>query len=68
MNTHGGKRPGAGRKMMTPGEKRVQFSISVSPETRRKAADLRKAGIKIGLEIDKLIQDIHAQLLNDGKL
>lgn len=68
MNTHGGKREGAGRKSLTPGEKRVQFSVSVRPETRDKAADLRAAGIKLGLYIDQLVDDLHKEMMSSFDL
>lgn len=64
MNTHGGKREGAGRKNLTPGIKRVQFCVSVKPETRDKAAELRSAGIKLGQYIDQLVEDLHKELMS----
>lgn len=67
MNTHGGKREGAGRKSLTPGIKRVQFCVSVKPETRDKAAELRAAGIKLGQHIDQLVDDLYNKLISDKK-
>lgn len=44
---HGGRRPGAGRKPLTPGEHRESMTFSVSPTTKRMAAELRKDGVDI---------------------
>lgn len=52
----GGKRPGAGRPVIAKHEKRVQMSLSVSPETKewmsRMAAE---QGVPMGVILEVLI-------------
>lgn len=52
----GGKREGSGRKAFIPGEIREQLSISVSPATKARLADLRKQGVATGKLIDELVR------------
>ena len=40
--TSGGKRIGAGRKALPSSERKVQFSITVSPLTKEKWRDVRR--------------------------
>lgn len=51
----GGSRPGSGRPIATPDKKRVQVSISVSPETHRMLQEMRAKGIKVGQVVDEMI-------------
>lgn len=67
MNTHGGKRLGAGRPEINPQSKRVQFSISVKPETKLMAAELRENGIRLGQHIDKLVMELIEELHSQKK-
>lgn len=52
----GGKRPGAGRKMLsdTP---RVTLSIRVSTKTKTILDQVRRAGLSAGQLVDALVQD-----------
>ena len=54
--TLGGSRIGAGRKPISKDKKRVQVSISVSPETKAIITDLRHKGIRVGEIVDKSFQ------------
>lgn len=56
MKGKGGARPGSGRKSMLQEKKRVQVSISVSPETARMLTELRRRKVKVGLVMDELIR------------
>ena len=52
----GGSRPGSGRKPAVQEKKRIQISISVSPETKRMIDDMRKRKVKVGQVVDELIR------------
>lgn len=67
MNTHGGKRFGAGRPEINPQTKRVQFCVSVKPETKLMAAELRKNGIRLGQHIDQLVMQLIEELQSQKK-
>lgn len=54
----GGKREGAGRPAIDQKEKRVQVSISVSPNTKRKISAMRKDGIQVNAYIEQLVDDL----------
>lgn len=54
--TWGGARPGSGRKPTSQEEKRVQISISVSPETKRMIDELRRRKVNVGQVEDELIR------------
>ena len=54
--TWGGARPGCGRKPAVQGKKRIQISISVSPETKRMIDEMRKRKAKVGQVVDELIR------------
>lgn len=56
IETRGGSRPGAGRKAASLDKKRVQISISVSPETKRMIEELRRNKVKVGQVVDELIR------------
>ena len=51
----GGSRPGSGRRPAVQDKKRIQISISVSPETKRMIDELRKRRVKVGQVVDELI-------------
>lgn len=54
----GGPRPGAGRPTIVKGEKRVQFSAMISPNTANLiAAEARKLGLSQGRVIDRLTEE-----------
>lgn len=54
--TRGGARPGSGRKPAALDKKRVQVSISVSPQTKRIIEELREKDVKVGHVVDDLIR------------
>ena len=56
IETRGGARPGAGRKTASLYKKRIQISISVSPETKRMIDELRRRKVKVGQIVDELIR------------
>ena len=56
IETRGGSRPGCGRKPAAQGKKRIQISISVSPETKRMIDEMRKRKVKVGQVVDELIR------------
>ena len=56
IETRGGSRPGSGRKPAAQEKKRIQISISVSPETKRMIDDMRKRKVKVGQVADELIR------------
>lgn len=64
--TRGGSRPGCGRKPVHPGIKRVQTTISVSQETRRRIRILaREKNIRIGRVIDLVVDELYNQHCNE---
>lgn len=56
IETRGGSRPGCGRKPAIQVKKRIQISISVSPETKRVIDEMRKRKVKVGQVVDELIR------------
>ena len=56
IEIRGGSRPGSGRKPAVQGKKRIQISISVSPETKRMIDEMRKRKVKVGQLVDELIR------------
>ena len=52
----GGSRPGSGRKPAVQEKKRIQISISVSPETKGMVDEMRKRNVKVGQVVDELIR------------
>ena len=52
----GGSRPGSGRKPAVQDKKRIQISISVSPETKGMIDEMRKKKVKVGQVVDELIR------------
>lgn len=56
IETRGGSRPGCGRKPAIQEKKRIQISISVSPETKRVIDEMRKRKVKAGQVVDELIR------------
>ena len=64
--TRGGSRPGCGRKPVHPGIKRVQTTISVSQETRKRIRILaREKNIRIGRVIDRVVDELYNQHCNE---
>ena len=56
IETRGGLRPGCGRKPAVQEKKRIQISISVSPETKGMIDKMRKKKVKVGQVVDELIR------------
>ena len=56
IETRGGSRPGSGRKPAVQEKKRIQISISVSPETKGMIDELRRRKVKVGQVVDELIR------------
>lgn len=56
IETRGGSRPGSGRKPAVQEKKRIQISISISPETKRVIDEMRKRKVKVGQVVDELIR------------
>ena len=56
IETRGGSRPGSGRIPAAQEKKRIQISISVSPETKRMIDELRRRKVKVGQVVDELIR------------
>ena len=52
----GGSRPGSGRKPAVQDKKRIQISVSVSPETKGMIDEMRKRRVKVGQVVDELIR------------
>ena len=52
----GGSRPGSGRKPAVQEKKRIQISISISPETKRMIDEMRGKKVKVGQVVDELIR------------
>lgn len=52
----GGARPGSGRKPAVQDKKRIQISITVSPETKGMIDEMRKRKVKVGQVVDELIR------------
>ena len=54
----GGRREGAGRKAVSPDNKRATVTVRVLPSTKKKMSVLKAEGVKIGPLIDELISNI----------
>lgn len=53
----GGRREGAGRKVYVPSDqKKVNITLSVSPQDKASCAKLREAGINLSEEFSKVVQ------------
>ena len=55
----GGKRQGAGRKPIDPKEKKVQVSISVSPDTKDTIRELREKGYDVNKYVENCILGLY---------
>ena len=51
----GGRHPGSGRKKMKPEDKRVNVTLSVSPDVRKLITVLQEDGINISREFGNMI-------------
>lgn len=63
---HGGRRPGAGRKPLTPGEHRESMTFSVSPRIKRMAAELRGNRCRLNAVVEDAIRHQHEQIFADS--
>lgn len=57
-NTRGGARPGSGRKPLPAGAKKVQVSVTLSPQGRADLERLREQGIDINAAMEDYIHEI----------
>lgn len=55
----GGKRQGAGRKPINPKDKKVQVSISVSPDTKDTIRELREKGYDVNKYVESCITALY---------
>ena len=55
----GGRRQGAGRKPIDPKEKKVQVSISVSPDTKDTIRELREKGYDVNKYVENCILGLY---------
>lgn len=55
----GGKREGAGRKPIDPKERKVQVSISVSPDTKDTIRELREKGYDVNKYVENCILGLY---------
>lgn len=54
---HGGARAGAGRKAVSPENKRVQLGARVTPAVKEwLEAEAKRQGLSLGLIIEKLVE------------
>ena len=61
--TRGGKRPGAGRKPAQVNEKRVTLSVRITPEARRKLAQIvKEQGKSAGRFLEDCIAEVWENL------
>ena len=61
----GGKRQGAGRKPINPKEKKVQLSVSVSPDTKETVKFLRDKGHDVNKYIERCITSLYMRDFED---
>lgn len=59
--THGGSRPGAGRRRKTEDGARVNFTAMIAPVTRQRITALRAQGVGIGEALDGFIAQLAKQ-------
>lgn len=57
-DNRGGARPNAGRKAKSEDEARCSISFRVDPVTRDRIQVLKSKGMKIGIEIDKMVEKL----------
>ena len=55
--SQGGVRPGAGRKCLAPGQKKVALVFSVTLQAQEEARDLRRAGVNLNAEVEDFIRE-----------
>ena len=55
--SQGGVRPGAGRKCLAPGQRKVALVLSVTIQAQEEARDLRRAGVNLNAEIEGFIRE-----------
>ena len=65
-SNRGGRREGSGRR---PAETtRVNLTVRVSPETKFKIAALRRAGFRIGEQVDAMVEGLYNMITEDVDL
>lgn len=64
--THGGARPGAGRKAIHPEQRRVTLGARVTPQTKEWLADMAaEQGVTIGRIIEELVASFKESSIKD---
>lgn len=61
--THGGARPGAGRKAIHPEQRRVTLGARVTPQTKGRLADM---AAEQGVTIGRIIEELVASFMNES--
>ena len=61
--THGGARPGAGRKAIHPEQRRVTLGARVTPQTKEWLADM---AAEQGVTIGRIIEDLVASFMDES--
>lgn len=65
-SNRGGRREGSGRR---PAETtRVNLTVRVSPETKFKIVALRRAGFRIGEQVDAMVEGLYNMITEDVDL
>lgn len=62
--THGGARPGAGRKALHPEQRRVTLGARVTPQTKERLADM---AAEQGVTIGRIIEELVASFIDKSK-
>lgn len=63
-SNRGGRREGSGRR---PTESaRVNLTVRVSPETKFKIAALRRAGFRLGEQVDAMVEGLYNTICSDA--
>lgn len=63
-SNRGGRREGSGRRPSE--ETRVNLTVRVSPETKFKIAALRRAGFRIGEQVDAMVEGLFDMITEDA--
>lgn len=56
--TRGGRRPGSGRKPLPAGAKKVQVSLTLTPQGRADLERLREQGLDVNAALEDYISEI----------
>lgn len=67
MENRGGRRPGAGRKAVPEQQRRKHISLYVKPQTVERMSDLRKIGVSVSREVDRLVEELHTSIVGEKR-